>query len=265
MSDHWRLYDQLLAEIPEDRLAESGLVGPAWTLVAADDGVGVAMTCRDECHGDGDGRAPIGGQPLHAVAERLRSWTLTEASIGMAAVNAHFNRVANVTEWTGRTLDELSSAMAFDTLRSEVAGKKVGVIGHFPGLEKLSDVCELSVFERRPQPGDFPDFAEEYLLPEQDYLFITGVTLINKTLPRLLELAKNACVVMVGPSVPLTPILFDWGVDVLAGTIVVEREGVWRTAAEGGVHGIWKQGAVAVQIKAEDYARCRSERSARRE
>ena len=33
---------------------------------------------------------------------------------------------------------------------------------------------------------DFLDSACEYILPEQDFVFITGMTLTNKTLPRLL-------------------------------------------------------------------------------
>ncbi|NTW28209.1 MAG: DUF364 domain-containing protein [Coriobacteriia bacterium] len=254
MTNSWGLYDRLLAEIPEDRLVESYLIGSGWTLVDAG-GLGVAMTCRDECCEGGGMRASATGRSLRALAESVRSWSLSEASLGMAAMNAHYNIAHRIEEWTGRSLAQLAAPMAFHSLRSDVVGKKVGVIGHFPELEVLSDICELSVFERRTQPGDLPDFAEEYLLPEQDYLFITGVTLINKTLPRILQLARDACVVMVGPSVPLTPILFEWGVDVLAGTIVADRDGVWRTTAEAGVHGIWKHGAVAVQITADDYAR----------
>ena len=39
---------------------------------------------------------------------------------------------------------------------------------------------------------DMPDPACEYVLPQADFAFITGVTLENKTAPRLLELAKDA-------------------------------------------------------------------------
>ena len=63
--------------------------------------------------------------------------------------------------------------------------------------------------------GDYPDSASESLLPECDYVFITGSSFVNKTIPRLLELSRNATTVMIGPSTPASPILFDYGVDVI--------------------------------------------------
>ncbi len=69
-----------------------------------------------------------------------------------------------------------------------------------------------------------PDPACEYVLPKADYAFITGVTLINKTAPRLLELAQNARTIMVGPSVIVTPILFEWGVETLGSRVVLDPE-----------------------------------------
>ena len=80
----------------------------------------------------------------------------------------------------------------------EMEGKKVAVIGHFPGMEVGRRACGLTVLERNPQEGDLPDFAAEYVLPEQDYVFITGTALTNKTMPRLLELSEHATVGLVG-------------------------------------------------------------------
>jgi uncharacterized protein (DUF4213/DUF364 family) len=80
----------------------------------------------------------------------------------------------------------------------------VGVIGHFPRLESLAWVAaEMFIFERIPQPGDYPDSAAEYLIPTCDVLIITGTSVINKTAPRLLELAQGLEIYLVGPSVPL--------------------------------------------------------------
>ena len=52
--------------------------------------------------------------------------------------------------------------------------------------ELIAPLCRLSILERDPVLGDYPDSACEYILPEQDYVFITGMTLVNKTLPHLL-------------------------------------------------------------------------------
>ena len=112
---------------------------------------------------------------------------------------------------------------AFQKYREEITGKKAAVIGHFSYLEQLlGPVCTLSILERRPRDGDYPDPACEYLLPEQDYVFITGSALVNKTLPRLLQICRNTTyTVLVGPSVPLAPALFDFGADDLSGFVVL--------------------------------------------
>ena len=81
------------------------------------------------------------------------------------------------------------------------------------------------------EAGDVPDPACEYVIPGADYLFMTGVTLINKTAPRLLDLAANATTVFVGPSVVMAPFLFRWGVDMLAGYAVVPSTG-WGIVAQ---------------------------------
>ena len=73
-------------------------------------------------------------------------------------------------------------------------------------------------------PGDYPDSACEYILPEQDYVFITGMTLVNKTLPRLLQICRDAKVSLVGPTVPLSPVLFGHGADNLSGFVCTEPE-----------------------------------------
>ena len=83
---------------------------------------------------------------------------------------------------------------------------------------------------------DTPDPACEYIIPEQDYLFMTGVTFTNKTMTRLLELARmgnKPHTVLVGPSVVPSPVFFDLGVECLAGSVVVDPEGV-RALVERG-------------------------------
>lgn len=114
---------------------------------------------------------------------------------------------------------------AFTVYRNQVAGKKVAVIGHFYRLEQiLGGICQLSILEKRPVSGDYPDSACEFLLPLQDYVFATGVTLTNKTLPRLLELSRHTGLILAGPSVPLAPSLFRWGVRDLQGFVVTDPD-----------------------------------------
>ena len=101
----------------------------------------------------------------------------------------------------------------------------MAIIGHFPHIEELiAPLCRLSILERDPVPGDYLDSACEYILPEQDYVFITGMTLVNKTLPRLLQICGDAKVSLVGPTVPLSPVLFGHGADNLSGFVCTEPE-----------------------------------------
>ena len=87
------------------------------------------------------------------------------------------------------------------------ARQKVAVVGHFPMLSKYSDICQL-LSERGRNPATIR-FGLRGSFAAAGHCFITGVTMTNKTLPRLLQLSKDAYVVMVGPSVPLAPFLLN--------------------------------------------------------
>jgi uncharacterized protein (DUF4213/DUF364 family) len=67
-----------------------------------------------------------------------------------------------------------------------------------------------------------------------------------------MELGRNAAMVLVGPSVPLTPLWFGQGIASLAGTSVINPEGVWRHVAQGGDKSIFSEGAHMVKLYPED-------------
>jgi uncharacterized protein len=247
----WEIYDRLIEGIAPEAKAASCLVS-TWTVVDSDtEGMGLAMTYRGGAH-DEHPLTDIAGRSLRDLAVNLKSWDLRRASLGMSAVNAWLNAPERVQSWVKRPLEELKSASVFVSMLDRIEGKKVTVIGHFPGLDKARERCELTILERNPSEDDLPDFAAEYILPEQDFVFITGTTLTNKTFPRVLELSKNAYVALVGPSVPLAPWLFDLGVDMLAGTVVMDKRAVWERALEGAHRGIFDAGAWMIDIGRED-------------
>jgi uncharacterized protein (DUF4213/DUF364 family) len=215
----WALYDALVEGIPPSRRVDEILRGNHWTMVRSGDAVGLAMTVHEETRPAGL-PSPGAGMALRELAAAAKSWNFAEASLGMAAINAYWNSAEHPA--VARAL-ERGETEAFSAWRDRVRGKKAAVIGHFPRLEeKLGEICELSILEKRPLPGDYPDSACEFLLPMQDFVFATGVTLTNKTLPRLLELARRAGIILTGPSVPLAPLLFDWGVRDLQGFVVTD-------------------------------------------
>jgi len=193
----------------------------------------------------------IAGMRTLDLASALTSWNLPEAALGLAAINSALNAGTPVGRSAGLYPGQRMDEDVFTYLLDELRGKKVAVVGHFRNLERVQAVCELSILERLPQPGDFPDPACEWILPGQDYVVITATTLINKTLPRLLQLSRNARVVLAGPSTPLTPKLFEFGIDVLGGLVVEDEARVWAVIQEGGQHQIFRNGSRMVKLVRE--------------
>ena len=222
LSAKWDLYKELIGGIPEDVGVKKLMLGEQWAYVEADSGVGVSMMVRG---GAGSSRIDRAASDfsLRDLAALSTSWSFVEATAGVAALNAWYASEPQARA-AGMIIDEGEND-GFRVYRELVAGKRVTVIGHFPLIERMGDICDLTILERMPQPGDIPDPACEYIIGEQDYLFTTGITLQNKTLPRLLELAREGGteVIMVGPSVVPTPILFDYGVVCLASSIVLDE------------------------------------------
>mgnify|MGYP001480331144 CR=1 FL=1 len=243
----WRMYDELIEGIPGNVAAEDVLVGRCWTLVNGPDSAGLAMTSDQP----GPGKTwsgGYGGATLRDVAALCRSWDFLEATIGMAAVNAWYNAPSRL-----RALgvlppdDEADNRVRRDAFKSfapRLAGKNVTVVGHFPYLERtLAPFCRLTILERRPQDGDMPDTACEYILPQQDFVFMTGVTFLNKTLPRLLQIVGGTVpVCMVGPTVPMAPAMFGYGIDDLDGFCATDRDALKTYVGAGGCMDLFEYG-----------------------
>jgi uncharacterized protein (DUF4213/DUF364 family) len=195
----------------------------------------------------------ISGMPVRELAQYVKSWNPYEASLGLAAINSVLNSPEQVEKMYGRPLSMQGQVSAFVHYAEIVRGKKVAVIGRFPDLDTFTNVCQLTVLERNPGPDDLPDPACEYVLPEQDFVFITATTLTNKTMPRLLQLSRKASVFLVGPSTPFAPLLFNHGIDTLAGTVVLNPESVWAAAQEGAARSVFDHGAQMVKVSLNDY------------
>ncbi|MDR1578177.1 MAG: DUF364 domain-containing protein [Deltaproteobacteria bacterium] len=232
-ADKWAFYDQLIALADPGQHVVAFEAGRYWLMVVSSTGaVGLAQKP------DAQPTLNPVGLSLHEVAQWVKSWDFNQAAVGLAAINA----AINAAPLAGTAAD------AFDFFQERVKGRKVAVIGHFPYLHRFQPICELAILERNPQPGDLPDVAAEYLLPEQDYLFVTGTTVINKTLPRLLELAPQAVVTVVGPSTPLSPLLFERGVTALAGLIAQDSPELRRGVKADHCEEIFKTGARKINL-----------------
>jgi uncharacterized protein (DUF4213/DUF364 family) len=223
------ILDDLLATLPDDAVVRSVLVGVHWTVVCSR-GCGLASTISgDKPHGHARVR-DVGRLHLKSareLAEYARSDNPLEASIGLAAINS----LLDVDE---RHAVEINAA---DVLAERGRGKNVALVGHFPFIPLLrGQVGRLWVIEQRPAEGEYPATAATDLIPQADVVALTGSALINHTLDGLLALCRRESLVMVlGPSTPLSPVLFEHGVALLSGTLVVDEAAVLRTVGQGAI------------------------------
>ncbi len=148
------------------------------------------------------------------------------ASLGLAAINALLPRQPQL--WSDENASEIIARFG--------AGKRVAMIGRFPFADELRPrVGELLVLEQNPGPDDLPAEAAPQVLPGADVVAITGMTISNHTLEGLLGLCSpHAKVVLLGPSTPLSPVFFDYGVDVISGAVVTAIQPVLRLVSQGG-------------------------------
>ncbi len=222
-----KILQDLLNSLSVDSPIRSVLVGAHWTVVCSRH-CGMAATLMNNLpHGQGAVRDVGRLQSKTAIdlAQYALSDNFLEASIGLATINS----LLEVDE------NQAIEINAVDVLVEHGSGKKVALIGHFPFIPKLQpSVGNLWVIEQRPAEGEYPAEAAADLLPQADVIAITSSTLVNHSMDRLLAFCRpEALVMMLGPSTPLSPVLFEHGVSILSGSKVVDEVAVLQTVGQG--------------------------------
>lgn len=220
-TDFFKIYDALISGVDNSMNISSVAMGDYWTLCTAGNSCGIAMSTSEKSIAPifPDG---INGLVVSKAATAIKSWNLTEASMGHAAINAFYNTTENMSR-----LNSFESYDNYCTEGLDYTGAVVGMIGHMSGPDDLIEKAkEVFIIEREPKTGDYPDSACDYILPRCDIVLITGSSLINKTLPHLLELCENAYTILTGPTVPMCPELLEFGLDRLAGLVVSDVDGM---------------------------------------
>jgi len=159
------------------------------------------------------------------LAHMVSSDSLLEAAIGMATINSLLEvDLASCTEIN-----------ASEVILEKGEGKRVAIVGHFPFLPRVREKAKaLWVIEKNPREGDFNETEADRFIPQADVVAITGTSLTNHTLPHLLELCNpKAFIIMLGDTVPLSPVLFDYGVHALSGTRVMDTDLALRCVSQG--------------------------------
>ncbi|WP_107670488.1 DUF364 domain-containing protein [Cyanothece sp. BG0011] len=236
-----KIYDLLIDYGQTNTPVEEIIIGLTWTLCKAE-GIGLCMSPGIPTR-TLSWSGTLVNQPMQELSSWLRSWDAYQATVAMAGINAIINHNSPLQQEAialpGATSANLS---VFEHFLPQLQGKQVSVIGRYPGLKQYEQQMNINVIELNPTPGDFPATASEYLLPESDWVFLTATSIPNKTFPRLVELSRDATVVLMGPTLPWLREFADFGINYLAGVTVSNSTALRQTVAEGGGVRIFETG-----------------------
>lgn len=225
-----KLLDDLIRAVSEnDAPVRDVRVGITWSGVLGKHcGLGRTYASPATAHCCIRGFGKLTEMTTLELAEYAKSWHLVEASIGVAAINSMIKPKSK------------KSFNALDFLLMEGKNKKVTVVGVFPRLSELRAVSkelwilELDPYLVNPNEGILPATAAEHKIPQSDFVAITGSALINKSLEHLLELSESAYTIVLGPSTPMSEVLFDYGADMLAGVNVIKPTQIMTKISQSG-------------------------------
>lgn len=225
--------DELLDSVPDGQVCDVR-VGAFWTAVVAEVAGTRCCGLASNLHRGGHVHGPaVTVGEAGALTERTgrelaalsRAPGLIEASIGLAALNALLPRLER----------EYVDLNAGELIAEEGRDRRVALVGSFPFVPRLREqVGRLDVLEQRPGEGRLPAGAASEVLPQADVVAITGTSLLNHTFEGLLALCRpDASILVLGPSTPLSPILFEHRVRFLSGAVVEQIDSVLRAVSEG--------------------------------
>jgi len=215
------LEEALLSSVSGRKEPVNGVcIGLHWTAVESRY-VGMAHTYKTARRSEIDNCGELDGASAVALAQRILSWEPLEASLGTAALNS-------LTEPVGE------KGSVNDIIMEKARGKTVTVIGRFPFNADVKRVAKKAyLLEMEPEKGELPSHAAERVIPESELAVISATALINHSLQRLLDLASDAYAIVLGPSTPMSRVLFGYGADVLAGVRVTDPEALFRSLSQG--------------------------------
>lgn len=237
-----KLEQALAASVDTDTAVDKVLVGLNWTMVQAGEFCGIARSPARGTEGARSVRPEAGfnGQGLNSLAQMLCSSDALARSVGLAAINAYWNRADATKAQTNQSISKDEPPIIqpaeyrnWGFARFDPPGDGLVVIGGFRHIaERLPNA---KIIEREPKPGDVPVEEAGDTIANAQALAITGQTLMNGSLEPLLHLSKNVKRrALIGPSVPLAPVLHDFGLNEACGIVVVDREAVERFISETG-------------------------------
>lgn len=222
------ILEEIIQSLPKRPIAvRKVVIGVHWTAVCSKYcGLASTLTGENPPYANVDGVGSLHMKSAQALAGLALSGNHYESSIGMAALNSMIDpNPADAVELN-----------AYDWLFENAVGKDVAIVGHFPFVDKVRLLARnLWVLEKNPRPGDVPAENSAEYLAKANIIAITGSAFVNHSMSDVLNMCNPKAILMIlGPSTPLSPILFDHGVSILSGAHVVDEEKALLTIQQGG-------------------------------
>ncbi len=229
---------QEVSSVAEEAQPVEVAIGAHWTLVTLSHhdtlhgGLSSTLGSGDEHHHGKGYPVRDSGRLLQRSAAQLtalaHSESLLESSIGFATINA----LLSVHPQPGIELN------AAEIIAEHGAGKRVAIVGHFPFIERIRTLAEtLWVLELRPHDSDEPAERAPELLPQADVVALTGTALLNGTFDSLLaHCRRDATIVILGGTTPLSTAFFDLGISAVSGTRIIDVAAARDTVLQGATY-----------------------------
>lgn len=229
-----QILKDLIQSLP-DRKVLDVRIGLHWTAVVVDDngkqkcGLSSTLAGAGHDHVKSGPDVPQAGHLKEYSAHQLAEFALGEKptlrSVGMAATNALLPHLPD--QWVEANAEEM--------IAKHGEGKQVALVGHFPFIPSLRErVGKLTILELVPRPGDLHADQASEVIPQSQVLAVTSMTFPNHTLESLLALCNpETFVIMLGPTTPLTPKLFDYGIDIISGSVVEDVDTILQMISQG--------------------------------
>ena len=210
-----QLLEELINSLKRDLPVTAGVVG-SHLIAVASRRLGLAAHLPRVEGGKPVPSARVKFTLVGRSARDLAKWLMGDewlmAGIGMASLNS----LLEIDH------DKFHEINAKHIIADRAAGKNLMVVGRFPFVNTIrSTVRNLWVMEKQPGAECISEEEGYRLLPEADVVAITGSSLINHTFERIMSHCRSGSFkIMLGPSTPLSPVLFDYGLDAIGGALV---------------------------------------------
>ena len=167
----------------------------------------------------------LGRPGLESAMELLSSRETLKRAVGMACLKSLLPEPEHVL--FGNAIDMFEAASPH---------VPICFIGHFKdGADWRSRGRPVSIVELFPRPGDIHWDEADEVLEKARIVLMTGLTVVNETLSAVVARTPSALIrVIMGPTVPPSRALFDFGIDMLGVTLVDDVEAMVGYARLGG-------------------------------